>query len=378
MTTSLLLVQRRLTHYRVPFFEALAEALAKRAIELRLAVGQPTPAERSKNDEGHLEWARVVPTRYLLDGALCWMDLAPQIKGVEIAIVTHENKMLNNLPLLFGRRGPRTALWGHGRNFQATRWKAGPQWVREAISRRADWWFAYTQVSTDAVRQHGFPADRITTVNNSVDTQQLAGQIQQALTGASVAELRRKHGLPEQCTLGIFVGSLYEEKRLDLLVEAAQVIHDEVPNFRLAVVGDGPMRGWLQQAASSRPWLHCAGVQKGQAKAELLAASDLMLNPGLVGLGILDSFAAGLPMITTDCGLHSPEIAYLDDGINGHMVEPTSHAVAACALGLLTQPERLKAMAAACRASASHYTLDAMVQRFAAGVAQWRSAGARS
>lgn len=43
----------------------------------------------------------------------------------------------------------------------------------------------------------------------------------------------------------------------------------------------------------------------------------VFLMPGLVGLAILDAGAAGLPLVTTDYPWHSPEIAYLDPGVNG-------------------------------------------------------------
>ena len=45
-----------------------------------------------------------------------------------------------------------------------------------------------------------------------------------------------------------------------------------------------------------------------------------------VGLGILDSFALGIPMVTTDCKIHSPEIAYLKSGRNGLMIADSEEA----------------------------------------------------
>ena len=59
------IVQRRLTHYRVPLFEALRDELAGRHIRLRVLVGQGTPAEAMKNDAGEMPWAEPLATRYL-------------------------------------------------------------------------------------------------------------------------------------------------------------------------------------------------------------------------------------------------------------------------------------------------------------------------
>ncbi len=42
-----------------------------------------------------------------------------------------------------------------------------------------------------------------------------------------------------------------------------------------------------------------------------------MLHPGAIGLGVLDPFAYGLSLETTDCRNHGPEVAYLNNGKNG-------------------------------------------------------------
>ena len=73
-------MQRSLTQYRVPFFEALREALAARGVRLRLVVGDPTAAERARGDEGVLPWAEHVACRYAIGGRLCWQDLRPCLR----------------------------------------------------------------------------------------------------------------------------------------------------------------------------------------------------------------------------------------------------------------------------------------------------------
>ena len=73
MPDRLVILQRRLTHYRVPFFAALRERLADAGFELRLLVGQPHTSERSKHDAGQLDWAVPTPCHYTLGGRLCWL-----------------------------------------------------------------------------------------------------------------------------------------------------------------------------------------------------------------------------------------------------------------------------------------------------------------
>ncbi len=65
------------------------------------------------------------------------------------------------------------------------------------------------------------------------------------------------------------------------------------------------------------------GSEKRAREGIASCASRRSTEPGAVGLAILDAFAAGLPMVTTHCRGHGPEIAYLRQNENGLMTEDT-------------------------------------------------------
>jgi glycosyltransferase involved in cell wall biosynthesis len=92
--------------------------------------------------------------------------------------------------------------------------------------------------------------------------------------------------------------------------------------------------------------------------------------PGLIGLGILDTFALETPLITTDVPIHSPEIEYLQSGVNGVMVEdsmnPRSYANAV--VHLLENEEMRQKLISGCQSARNMYTIENMVERFAQGV----------
>lgn len=133
-------------------------------------------------------------------------------------------------------------------------------------------------------------------------------------------------------------------------------------------MGDGPSMSQMHDAASSRPWLHLLGVRKGREKALYFRMGDVMLNPGLVGLHIVDAFCSGLVMMTTRTARHSPEVAYLRDGENGVYGGDTPEAYSRAVLDVIQDPGRLQKMKQAALADSERYTLQNMVRRFADGI----------
>lgn len=364
---TVLLVQRRMTHYRVPFFERLRDELATRGCELQLAYGEATAEEARKQDEGHIDWAVRLPTRYLAGGRVCWQPYGALLRRADVAVVTQENKLVYNLVAQFGQRRARVALWGHGANLQGRTGSLRERFKRR-IARHADWWFGYTRHSLPIIQSTGFPAERITILDNAVDTRQLAAW-RDSITAEEVKAQRRLLGLQGR-HVGIYVGSLYREKRLDFLFEAADRIRQRVPDFELVIVGGGPLADEVQRDCARRPWACHVGPRTGRDKALLMSLAQVQLNPGLVGLGVLDSFVMGVPLITTDCRLHSPEIAYLDSGVNGLITADRLDEYVAATCQLLSDPDRLATMSRACLQSAGRYTVENMACNFADGVVE--------
>jgi glycosyltransferase involved in cell wall biosynthesis len=280
-----------------------------------------------------------------------------------------ENRIISNYSWLARRRlnGPMVAYWGHGANFQSTS-RAGlrERWKRLLIN-QVDYWFAYTEATVRLLRAANFPEDRITTLNNSIDTDEFRDQCA-AVDNSQILALRTSLGVPIEAPLGLFCGSLYAEKKLDLLIAAADLVKDRLPDFHLGIIGAGPALPQMQEAAQTRSWLHLVGVRTGAEKAKFFRSSQVMLNPGLVGLHILDSFVAGLPMVSTRQTLHSPEISYLEDGINGLLTDDTPRAYADGVLRILVDREFGGRMATAAQEASRHYSVANMANNFVDGI----------
>ena len=363
--------QQRLTHYRETFFEKARDQLAVKNISFDLVHGLPDADALTKKDSGHLPWAHVVQQKTFRLGRFqgVWLPTHRSKVEANLVIVTQENKLLANYAWLFRRLigGPKVAYWGHGANFQSDE----PSGLRERWKRflltRVDWWFGYTQMTADILARAGYPAAQTTCLNNAIDTAAFKRELA-AVPDTALAAARQALGIAPQVAVGLFCGSLYPDKKLDFLVEACDRIRQQAPEFHCVVLGDGPSMPYLQEAASTRPWMHLLGVTKGAEKALYFRMADFMLNPGLVGLHVVDAFCAGLIMVTTSGARHSPEVCYLKDGINGVMTSDSTQVYADRVVGLIHNPAELAQLKAAALADADVYTLEQMVARFVDGV----------
>ena len=85
----------------------------------------------------------------------------------------------------------------------------------------------------------GYPQERITCLNNAIDTNAFRNDIL-SVTPDRLRIVRYALGIEANAKVGIFCGSIYPDKRPELLIEAAELIHEQILNFHLIVIGDGP------------------------------------------------------------------------------------------------------------------------------------------
>lgn len=368
--SKVVVVQRRLTHYRVSFFEELKRELALRGVQLILVYGQPDPIEAIKQDEGHIEWAIQVVNRYWKIGNryLVFQPYLSQFEKADLVVITQENSILSNYRHLLCRAlfGAKVAFWGHGANLRSENPNGPKERFKRWTTMQVDWWFAYTQLSADLVCTAGFPRSRVTVLNNSIDTADLQCH-RQTISPEETHALQVSLGF-DLGPVCVFVGSLYADKRLDFLFASADAIRRDVPDFNLLIVGDGNERNKVKDWCANRPWARWVGSRLGREKVAYISMAQIMLNPGLVGLGILDSFVCEVPMLTTACGLHSPEISYLENEVNGVMTADDLNIYVTSCVSLLRDSQKLEVLRKGCRASAKEYTIKNMARHFSDGV----------
>ena len=359
--------------YRAPFHELLRKQLAAENIDYHYIYSRQD-TNLGKGDTVDIPWAFSAPLyeASLFGRRLMYQHAYKLCRSADLVILVQQNALLGNYPIQLTRRyqAQRVAFFGHGRNFQSSAADGVAERFKRMWSRRADWWFVYTERCARIVEAIGFPPERITVFNNAIDTAAMQADWA-GVTPRETAELCNQLFAGSR-NIGLYVGALYPEKRISFLLDAAAQVRNQVPDFNLVVIGSGPDAEAVTAAAAKLPWIHFVGPKFGREKARYAAASRVFLMPGLVGLGVLNSFAYRTPMITTDYPFHSPEVDYLKDGENGLIVRPyTSVAAYADAVVRLLLEDSLHArLVRGAEACARNYTIEDMATRFASGVKQ--------
>ena len=358
--------------YRAPFHERLRAMLDARGVDYDFVHTDAEPG--GKGDTAPITWGartRMIPVR-LGPWRLAYQAALKATWDADLVIIQQETQLLGNYPIQMLRRlaGRRVAFFGHGKNFQSAKPDGLAERFKRFYTRRADWWFAYTDRSADIVAATGFPRERITVFRNAIDTSAIREQ--RATISAEAIEGLRRERFGGSPNIGVYIGGLYDHKRVPFLLEAARAVRAQVPDFQLIVIGGGPDLHLVQATAATDPWIHALGPLFGRDKTLMAGLGKVFLMPGLVGLSVLDAFAYGLPMVTCDLPFHSPEIDYLKDGVNGVMIRNADnvqdYAAAVCRI-LTDAPYRARLVANGAEAIGDH-TIEAMAERFAEGVMQ--------
>ena len=364
------IVQRVLPHYRHVFFRQLQSMLARNGIELNLIYGQEFPGTVPGTLPIDAEWAVRVDNRYFGPGErkLVWQPVISYVKSCDMLIVENANSLLANYVALLYRKfsGKKMAYWGHGRNMQARGQYRVTEWLKRTLLCSADWWFAYTQISADIVMEAGYDKNRITVVQNSIETRDFLRSLEE-IGREKIESVRKSLGITGENVL-LYCGRLHKNKNIDFVIRSCYELKKRIPDLHVIIIGDGPERPVVESAAGQADWLHCMGGLFGAERAPFFKISKGMLMPSHVGLAVIDSFVSSVPIFSIDDGSHSPEIAYLQHGVNGFMTSPDMDEYVDCIVNYLGSPETQRDIERGCRISAEQYTLANMVARFANGI----------
>lgn len=165
-------------------------------------------------------------------------------------------------------------------------------------------------------RQQGIAPDRITVIYPGIDPERFSSVRRREA-------IRQEVGIPLDAQVVGTVARLAPEKGLVDLVNAMAQVREAIPNARLMLVGDGPLRPELEQRVESlglRDTVHFLGFRRDIP--ELLHVMDIFAFPSHregLGMALVEAMAAGLPVVATAVG-GIPEVVEYD--VTGSLVPP--------------------------------------------------------
>lgn len=361
------LIQRLLPRYREPLFQEFAIQCKYAGMELDVWVSPAEPDFAVRGTEGGLPWAKsmcvrqVGPARLGVEWqCLPWRDLI----RADAVIVPDNVRVLSNIAVIWLRRllGKPVITWGHGVNFQPRASSKLLARLRSFLLRPASRHLVYTSACVGPMRMQGFDVQRIHLSHNAVDDSPAAG-----LTARhpEVIAFRKTHALGNAPCV-VFLGSWYAGKRPERILEFGKALREKVPDAQVLVIGGGDGLAVLRAADAN--WLRLLGPLHGREKFVALSAACCLAITGIAGLNILDAMTVGLPVIAPQRSDHSPEIAFIQDGINGYITPDCMMVMAQKAAELMVDTDRLGNLQLAARQTAAQLSITNMAQHLLAPV----------
>jgi glycosyltransferase involved in cell wall biosynthesis len=136
----------------------------------------------------------------------------------------------------------------------------------------------------------------------------------------------------------LYVGRLAPEKNIGQL----KAVLRELPDTRLAIVGDGPARKALEKEFRGTNTVF-TGLLAGEDLARAFASADLFVFPSTtetLGIVMIEGLASGLPVIAARSGA-APEV--VSEGENGLLYEPGSVRELIAAVRRVLEEDTLRA-----------------------------------
>ena len=373
----LLIVQPYVPSYRVSLFRAMESQLASEGIQMKLAVAGALEGDKRRSDDRSEDIADyLLPSKVCHIGSRVLFDRDLRIPLSEfrpnMVIVEQAIKNAESWPLILrsGKWGnPSIAMWGQGRSYSTSQSNFESN-TKQWLTRKCDWFFAYTGAGARFVIDKGFPSNKITTLNNSTDTHGLQTDLK-SITPTELETFKEMHGLQFGGT-AIYIGGLDSRKGIRFLLEAANRIEQQLSGFKLLIGGDGELADLVQDQSNEGGPIVYLGRVEGRAKALALSASKIILIPEWVGLVAVDSLAAKIPIVTTLHKSHSPEFEYLRNGENSIVVQHDVEVYSRTVSALLADPATIERLSRNCEIDQLGLSTESMASRFSQGVSRWQ------
>ena len=210
-------------------------------------------------------------------------------------------------------------------------------------------------VRDEIVQHYGVDPSRLAVIQNAVDSQ----HFHPGLRGRFHADQRKQLGITADRPLFLLVGSGFERKGVDLLLE----IWPEVDAALVVVGHDRNLAGYRKRAHRLRDRVFFLGPQ--QDVRPWYGTADAFVLPTLydpMPNAALEALACGLPVLTST---KSGAAELIRPGVNGDVADALDRNAWLASLHAWRDPERCRAAAPDARQAVQHLAPEAMQNLFA-------------
>ncbi|KAL1543539.1 Sulfoquinovosyl transferase sqd2 [Salvia divinorum] len=195
-------------------------------------------------------------------------------------------------------------------------WLVKPMWlVLKFLHRAADLTLVPSvAIANDLEAARVTAANRIRLWNKGVDSESFNPRFR-----SHEMRLRLSNGEPDR-PLIVHVGRLGVEKNLDFL----KSVMDQLPEARIAFIGDGPYRAELEQIFLGMPAIF-TGMLQGDELSQAYASGDIFVMPSeseTLGFVVLEAMSSGLPVVAARAGGIPDIISQEQQGSTGYLYNP--------------------------------------------------------
>ena len=176
----------------------------------------------------------------------------------------------------------------------------------------------------------------------------------------------RESGLDKESLKLLTVGRLSSSKRIDLLIEAVQIIRNKIPDVTMTIAGSGGLYKKLDQLVKNenlQNHIKMPGTVDAENMPGLYRQHDIFVTATAqegMSNAMLEAMASGLPVITTRC--EGVEELIADNGII--VEQPNSKAIAEAINQAVRDEQGYKAMCLAARKKAEQFTWEKAAEQY--------------
>lgn len=303
---SVLILYNFLFHYRIPIWNILAEKY-----NLKVIYSYPAKDEVIKRCNFETEY---IPVKSFSKFLYHRKNISKIAKDYDVVLSDGQVTFLDYSLLALKNRAYKLIYWcigapaSYGRHYGEA--GKGYYMVNDFFHRRADAMVFYSDVPIPLHVKRGYKEETMFVANNTVRVRKLG------------IDWTEKKNI-------LFIGTLYLEKGLQLLLDSYKEAFEQAGNvLPLTIVGGGAeyekVCQWVKENNLDKLINLTGPIYDETKKSEIFAKSIACISPLQAGLSVLESMGYGVPFITSENAITGGESFNITNDVNGLRIKDMS------------------------------------------------------